>query len=350
MKRVGLVGAGWWADFAHAPAFRDAGAKLVGVYSRGHERAKKLAETWGIQVFDRYEELLAATDIVAVSTTDDTHAPLGLQAIQAGKHLFIDKPLARTAAEGKALVEAAKAHKVLGLTSFTSRGDVAAATARRRIREGFVGEVMYVRGFFHGPFMGDPATPTTWRGKAEIGGEGGAVADLGAHLFDLTRMVTGLEFSQMLGLSSIHFQRPDPVTNYDEGAVLARLGHATGMFSLSRVHIGGTQVLELEVQGTKGAIKVRPALWDSGKDGRIWTTQRPGDYAEVEPDDDLWQGRDPNWSWGHFQFVDMAQNFIRAIDGKPAVYPTLEDGLATQQTIEAATQSSKTNSWVQVER
>lgn len=348
MKRVGIVGAGWWADFAHIPAFRDAGAEIVGLYSRGRERAQKLADAQGIQVFESYEDLLSGSDIVAVSTTDDTHAPLGLQAIRAGKHLFIDKPLALTAAEAQSLVEAAHTHKVLGLTSFTSRGDLAAATARRRIQEGVIGEVLYIRGFFHGPFMSDPATPTPWRCKTDIGGAGGAVADLGAHLFDLTRMVTGLEFSQVLALSSIHFQRPDPVTNYDEGTVLARLGSATGSFSLSRVHAGSSQLLELEVQGSKGALKVRPALWGTGKDARLWLSERPGDYLEVSPDPDLLQGRNPDWQWGHFQFVDMARNFIKAIEGKPAVYPSLEDGLATQQVIEAATLSSSENLWVKV--
>lgn len=347
--RIGIVGAGWWAGFAHIPAFRDSGAEIAGIYSRTLASSQRLAAQFGSSAFERYQDLLSVCDAVAISTTDDTHASLGLQALQAGKHLFMDKPLARTVAEGQAMVDVAKAQGLKGLTSFTSRGDLAAQTARRLVLADEIGEVVYVRGFFHGGFMGDPGGPTTWRAKAEIGGAGGAVADLGAHLFDLTRMVSSLEFTQVMALCSIHFQRPDPVTNYDEGAVLARLGHATGAFSLSRVHIGGNQVLELEVQGSKGALRVRPALWGLGGDAKLWVCSRPGgDYEPVQPDPDLLGGRDPNLSWGHFQFVELSRVFLAAIEGQNVEYPTLEDGLATQKTIEAAVFSAQNKAWAKV--
>lgn len=346
--RIGIVGAGWWAGFAHLPAFRDAGATIAGIYSRTQAHAQKLAEQFGTRAFEHYEDLLAACDAVAISTTDDTHAPLGIQAIQAGKHLFMDKPLARTAAEGQAILEAARASGCIGLTAFTSRGDLAAEMAQQVVRDGEIGEVLYLRGYFHGGFMGDPKGPTPWRAKVETGGAGGAVADLGAHLFDLVRMVTGLEFTQVMAQGHIHFQRPDPVTNLDEGAVLARLGEATGAFSLSRVHIGEIQVMELELQGTRGALKLRPAMWATGGSGQLWLAQRPGDYQKIPPDPGLLRGRNRDWSWGHFQFVELARRFMEAVAQNRQPSPSLEDGFITQKVIDAAVQSCQQNTWVTV--
>lgn len=347
--RVGIVGSGWWAGFAHAPAFKQAGAQIAGVYSKTLSNAQKLASELGTRAFEDYQDLLAQVDLVAISTTDDTHARLGIEAIRAGKHLFMDKPLARTAEEGRAILEAARAQGVMGLTSFTSRGDLAAETAQRRVRDGLIGDIWYLRGFFHGGFMSNPATPPTWRARAETGGEGGAVADLGAHLFDLTRMVSGLEFTQVMAQSRIHIKRQPPVSNYDEGAVLARLGQATGSFSLSRIHTGGVQTIELELQGSKGALRVRPALWNSGADARLWFSPRPGDYRELEVDFDLLRGRDPAWSWGYFQFSELARRFMEGIQSGAPVSPTLEDGLATQQVIEATSRSTLKDAWEKVE-
>jgi len=346
--RIGIVGAGWWAGFAHLPAFQSAGAQIGGVWSRTLAKAQQIAERAGAPAFVRYEDLLTHCDAVAICTTDNTHAPLSIQALQAGKHLFLDKPIARSVAEGQAILEAARAHGRTGLTAFTSRGDLAAETARRRVEAGELGEVLYVRGLFHGGYMGDPAGPTPWRAKAELGGAGGAVADLGAHLFDLVRMVTGLEFSEVMAQASIHLPRPDPVTNYDEGAVLARLGSASGAFSLSRVHIGGVQVLELEVQGTRGALRLQPAMWGQGGSGRLWLAHRPGDYREVSPDPDLLRGRDPAWPWGHFQFAELARRFLEAAAQNLPVTPSLEDGMAAQKVIDAAVTSSQHNAWTQV--
>jgi predicted dehydrogenase len=346
--RIGIVGAGWWAGFAHLPAFKDAGAQIAGIYSRTPAHAQKLAATFGTQAFERYQDLLQQADAVAISTTDDTHAPLGIQALQAGKHLFMDKPLARTAEEGRALVEAAKKHQRIGLTAFTSRGDLAAETAQALVRSGEIGDVLYLRGYFHGGYMGDPSGPTTWRAKAETGGAGGAVADLGAHLFDLVRMVTGLEFTQVMAQGQIHLQRPDPVSNYDEGAVLARLGEASGMFSLSRVHIGADQRLELEVQGSKGALKLSPALWGTGQSAQLLLAKRPGLYQEVPPDPGLLRGRNPETSWGHFQFIELARRFLEGIANNQEPTPSLEDGLIAQQVIEACVLSSQQNTWASV--
>lgn len=344
--KIGIVGAGWWAGFAHLPGFKEAGAVIAGIYSRTLAHADKLAQQHGTLAFACYEDLLAACDGVAISTTDDTHASLGIQAVQAGKYLFMEKPLARTTEEARAILEAAIAHERIGLTAFTSRGDLAAETAQEMVQAGEIGEVLYLRGFFHGGFMGDPEGPTSWRAKAETGGTGGAVADLGAHLFDLVRMVTGLEFTEVVAQGQIHLQRPDPVTNLDEGALLARLGGVSGAFSLSRVHIGADQRLELEIQGSKGALKLSPALWGRGGSYTLKLARRPGHYQDIPADARFLRGRNPDASWGYFQFVELARRFIEAAQHHRQPTPSLADGLAAQKVIDAATQSAEQRTWI----
>ncbi|MCS7059355.1 MAG: Gfo/Idh/MocA family oxidoreductase [Meiothermus sp.] len=346
--RMGIVGAGWWAGYAHLPAFQAAGAQVSGVYSRTPAHARELAARFGLRAYPSYQELLQDCEAVAISTTDDTHAPLGLQALAAGKHLFMEKPLARTLAEAEAIVQAAQQHRRIGLTALTSRGDLAAETAQQIVRSGEIGEVLYLRGHFHGGFMGDPEGPTPWRAKAETGGAGGALADLGAHLFDLVRMVTGLEFTQVMAQAHIHFRRADPVTNFDEGALLARLGEASGAFSLSRVHVGQDQQLKLEIQGSKGALLLSPALWGQGKSYRLLLARRPGQFLEVAPDPSLLRGRNPESPWGYFQFVELARRFLQGVRTGQQPEPSLEDGLAAQKVIEAVVQSAQNGGWVAI--
>lgn len=344
--RIGVIGAGRWAAAAHAPGLNHAGAEIVGVLSRSPGPAKKLADRYGARVFDSLTDMAPYVDAVAIATPNDSHVPYGLEAIGYGLHLFVDKPLGKDLASVKRLYEALQDSGLTGLTTLSSRGHPVTTRARELLETGAVGEVLYVRGAFHADFMADPATPPTWRAKLEPSGSG-ALGDLGAHLFDLASYVSGLSIERLCARSSIAFpSRPGGVVeNDDEVAILADLsGGVSGLFSLSRVHTGGVQTMEVEVQGTKGAMRVRPALSLSAGHAGLEFSKRMSDYRAVDLPDRLWGA--PNqaipWDmdWGECVFAELGRRFLTAIEAGAQPSPSLYDGLAVQAVIETAETSA----------
>lgn len=353
--RVGLIGAGFWAEAAHAPGLQRAGATIAGVLSRTPGRATSLAERYGATVYPTLAAMAPHVDAVAIVTPNDSHLPYALEAIEHGLHVFIDKPLAKDLAGAKAIAEAAKARGIVGMTTLSSRGHPALIRARELLEEGVLGEILYVRGYFHAEFMADPQAPLAWRAQRGPAGAG-ALADLGAHLFDLVRYTSGLEFVSVSALTAIAFaERPGgPVENDDEVAMLARLqGGVSAVLSLSRVHTGGPQAIEVELQGTKAAMRVRPALSVNARNGGLMLAERSGSYRDVALEDRLWGASDQPipWElpWGEFVFTELARRFLHAIETGSKPSPSLEDGVAAQAVIAAAERSSaQGGSWIAV--
>ncbi len=335
MVRIGIIGAGSWAKKVHAPAFHAAGAKIVGVYSRTPLHAHALAQAYGARAYSTYEALLEDVDAVTIATPDNTHAPYATQAAARGVHVLVEKPLGRNVAEAQALLEAVQKAGVIGMTALTARGDPAVAHAHDLLTAGALGTPYYLRGLFHGAYLGDPTTPTPWRAQAQIAGPGGVVGDLGPHLFDLARHLTGLEFCEVLARTQVCLERTPPATNPDAAAILARMDGLDALLSLSRVHVGEPQRLELELQGSAGALKLQL----TPKGGFLWRAERPGVYARLEPPSPPTQG------WGRPQFVVLARRFLEGIRQGTPPQPSLEDGLAAQRVVDAAVHSATQGAW-----
>ncbi|MCT7356027.1 Gfo/Idh/MocA family oxidoreductase [Streptomyces sp. 15-116A] len=120
--RIGLLGTGPWARLAHAPALSaHESLDFVGVWGRRPEAAKELAESYGTRAYDDADALLADVDAVAVALPPQVQGELAVRAARAGRHLLLDKPLALTADQGRAVVEAAERAKVASVVFFTTR-------------------------------------------------------------------------------------------------------------------------------------------------------------------------------------------------------------------------------------
>lgn len=345
--RVGIIGAGWWAEVAHAPGLVNAGAEITAVLSRTKSKAEKMGKKYDAVVVDSVAEMAPYVDAVAIVTANDTHVSYALEAIKHGLHVFVDKPLAKNLKDAKKLLKAASDAGVIGLTTLSSRGHPVTVRARELLEGGALGEILYVRGHFHAEFMANPKTPLAWRAQRDPAGSG-ALGDLGAHLFDLASYVSGLKFEKVSALNSIAFEkRPGGnVENDDEIAMLAKLsGDVNGVFSLSRVHTGGPQSILVEVQGTKGAMRVRPALSVDARNGGLEFCKRDGTYKAVELPDRLWGKRRQKiaWDlyWGEFAFTELGRRFLEAIKSGKQPSPGLLEGVEAQAIIDAAETSAK---------
>ncbi|MEV3973388.1 Gfo/Idh/MocA family oxidoreductase [Streptomyces sp. NPDC050698] len=183
--RIGLLGTGPWARLAHAPALSGHGElDFTGVWGRRPEAAKELAERYGVRAYDDVDELFADVEAVAVALPPEVQASLAAQAARAGCHLLLDKPLAPTVEQGRAVVEAAGEAGVASVVFFTTRFQPEPA--------GWIAEQAALGGWFTARaewlgavFTGDSPFATPWRR------EKGALWDVGPHALSVLLPVLG---------------------------------------------------------------------------------------------------------------------------------------------------------------
>jgi predicted dehydrogenase len=181
-----------------------AGARLVVCADRQRDRAESLARTMtGVTATDDWRVALdrADVDVVVVATTNDALADIGRVAVEAGKHVLVEKPAARTVAEIDPLIEAARRHNRLVRVGFNHRYHPALLKARELADRGVLGEMMFVRGRYgHGGRIG---YDREWRADPALSG-GGELIDQGVHLIDLSRWFLG-EFSVVDGFAHTYY-------------------------------------------------------------------------------------------------------------------------------------------------
>ncbi|WP_369192884.1 Gfo/Idh/MocA family protein [Streptomyces djakartensis] len=183
--RIGLLGTGPWAQMAHAPALSGHDElEFAGVWGRRPEAAKELAQRHGVRAYDDADELFADVDAVAVALPPEVQAALAVRAARAGCHLLLDKPLAPTVEQGRAVVEAARAAGVASIVFFTTRFQPEP--------HAWIEEQAAVPGWFTGRaqwlgavFSGESPFATPWRR------EKGALWDVGPHALSVLLPVLG---------------------------------------------------------------------------------------------------------------------------------------------------------------
>jgi predicted dehydrogenase len=229
--RIGLVGVGAAAQINHIPALkRTDGVELVALVDRDPEKASRVAQKFGVpRVYDRVDDLLAdeEVDAVDVCTPNFLHAPVSIAALEAGKHVLCERPLARSAEEAAAMLKAArKAERQLACcVQHRFRPD--AQLLRKFVEKGDLGEIFFAK-------AGWLRQRTEWdsdewrRQKRESGG--GVVLDLGFQMLDLTLWMLGSP-SVTSVTASVHRQKKGEVED-----------SATAFFRLEN---GSTLTLEL---------------------------------------------------------------------------------------------------------
>ena len=195
MFGIGIIGCGKIAQVRHIPEYAaNKDAKLLGFYDINLERAKELAAQYGGTAYETVEDLLANAEINAVSVcaANFAHAELTIAALNAGKHVLCEKPMATTLAECEAMVEAAKKNNKYLMIGHNQRLAKAHATAKELIDGGLIGDIVTFRTTFgHGgpeTWSVDPGLNTWFFDKKRAAM--GAMADLGIHKTDLIHFLT----------------------------------------------------------------------------------------------------------------------------------------------------------------
>jgi predicted dehydrogenase len=213
--KIGIIGAGMIAHRAHAEAFQMVPeAEVVAVADVDAQRAKALAEKYDIpQVFSSYEELLAqgGVDAVSVALPVFLHAPAAIAALEAGKHVLCEKPMARTSAEAQAMVDAARSSGRKLAVYWRNRFGARAIKAKQLIDSGDLGRIYYVRTIglrWRGRpgFDARMASFGKWFGSKEQAG-GGALMDTGGYNLDLVLGLLG--FPKVLSASAATWRAID---------------------------------------------------------------------------------------------------------------------------------------------
>ncbi|RZB14096.1 gfo/Idh/MocA family oxidoreductase [Streptomyces sp. F001] len=256
--RIGLLGTGPWAQMVHAPALgAHDGLDFVGVWGRRPAAAKELADRHSIRAYDDVDALLAEVDAVAVALPPAVQAELAAHAARAGCHLLLDKPVATTVDDGRAVVEAARGAGVASVVFFTTRFQSApeAWITEQAGRDGwFVGRAQWLGALFSGdnPFAASP-----WRR------EKGALWDVGPHALSVLLPVLG----DVTGVAA--------AARGPEDTVHAVLHHATGASStltLSLTAPPAAAGATVELRGTAG-VTALPA----GSEGALPAFARAAD-------------------------------------------------------------------------
>ncbi|MFE4002289.1 Gfo/Idh/MocA family protein [Nocardioides sp. YIM B13467] len=312
-------------------------------------------------------------DLVDVCTPGDTHAEIAIAALEAGKHVLCEKPLANSVAEAERMAAAAAVaaeRGVRAMVGFTYRRVPAIALARKLVADGRLGELHHVRAQYLQDWLADPETPLSWRlDKTKAGS--GALGDIGAHIIDLTQHITGdriLEVSGMLetfvkerpvaetssGLSATAGAERGPVTVDDAAVFLARFaGGAVGSFEATRFATGRKNAIRIEINGSKGSLAFdfedmnvlhfHDATLPAAEGGfrRIVVTEPEHPWVAA------W------WPPGHglgyeHGFTHQVVDLVRALGEGTEPTPTFADGLQVQRVLAAVETSSDTRTWQEI--
>ncbi len=213
-------------------------------------------------------------DLIDICTPGDTHADIAIAALEAGKHVLCEKPLANTVAEAVDMADAARAAAERGVRSmvgFTYRRVPAVALAKQLVDEGRLGTIRHVRAQYLQDWIVDPSFPLVWRLQKDKAGSG-ALGDIGAHVIDLAQHLLGSSISGVSALTETFVkERPLPsaasglsasgtaatgrVTVDDAALFTARFaGGAIGSFEATRFATGRKNAIRIEINGSDGSL------------------------------------------------------------------------------------------------
>lgn len=376
---VGMIGYAFMGR-AHSQAWRNARsffdppviARLTAVAGRNAAAAQDTADRFGWEgVETDWRRLIERDDIdlIDICTPGDTHAEIAIAALDAGKHVLCEKPLANSVDEAAAMTRAADAARARGVRSmvgFTYRRVPAIGLAQQLVDEGRIGRVLHVRGQYLQDWLSDAASPMTWRLERHRAGSG-ALGDIGAHIIDLAQHVTGESLTGVSALTETFVtERPNSTSNgspamgavtVDDAVVMVSrmTGGALATFEATRSATGRKNAIRLEINGTRGSIAFDFEdmnvlhVYDAGASERDAGFTRVLVTEAAHPYVSGW------WPPGHILgyehgFTHQAVDLLTDIGTGRDPSPSFADGLQIQRILAAVEDSADAGgSWTSIE-
>lgn len=356
MALIGGGGAGFIGKVHATAATLDRQAELVaGAFSSNPDRSLAAAGEFGVaedRAYASWRELLDSENkksederinFVSIATPNFTHCEIACEAMQAGFHVVCDKPMTTNLDDAAKMVATAeKTGKVFALTHNYS-GYPMMRQAREMIAGGQLGDIIavratYVQGWMHGMEPGAEQARGAWKSDPDKNGKAGSLGDVGTHAFHLASFVTGLKPASLMS----HMNSYSPHHNLDDyGHAMVKFDQgATGMITWSQVTHGRLNDLELEVDGTKAAIKWRQEdpnqlyVRSLGQPVKVYERDPNADYSSEQAAAACrLPGGHPEAFFEAFAnvyrdaFADMRLvNSGKSIDRHSTLYPSVYDG------------------------
>jgi predicted dehydrogenase len=323
-----------------------------------------------------WREVLDRDDVhvVDICTPGDSHAEIALAALEAGKHVLCEKPLANdvaTAEEMTAAADAARGRGVHSMVGFNYRRTPALAYARQLVDQGAIGTLHHVRAQYLQDWIVDPEFPLVWRLQKDKAGSG-ALGDIGAHIVDLSQFLTGQQLTEVSGhLTRFVERRPlaqvssglrasgavetGEVTVDDAAVIVGRTdGGALATYEATRFATGRKNAMRVELNGSAGSIAFD---FEAMNELHVYDARGPARDAGfrrvlvTEPDHPYTHAW---WPPGHglgyeHTFVHEVADFVRGIATDEPPRPSFADGLQVQRVLDAVERSSADNAaWTKV--
>ena len=380
MAGYGFMGAAHSQGWRSAPAFFDLPSRveMTAVAGRNADAVAAAAQKWGWSRSETdWRRLVESDDIdlIDVCTPGDSHVEIAIAALEAGKHVLCEKPLANSPAEAERMAEAARAaaeRGVFAMVGFSYRRVPAIGLAKRLVEQGRLGEIRQVRAVYLQDWLADASSPMTWRLDKSLAGSG-ALGDIGAHAIDMAQHLTGdtitdvsgilrtfvqqrPKLAERQGLTGVASDEVGDVTVDDAALFTGRFsGGALGSFEATRMATGRKNAFRIELSGTAGAL-----AFDFEDMNTLWF------YDATDPEDTLGFQRilatEPSHPWvgawwptGHglgyeHAFSHQVVDFITDIAAGRQTHPTFDEGLQVQRVLAAIERSSESGSaWTSTE-
>lgn len=345
---IGIIGTGF-ARTVQIPGFLACkGAKIVSVASGSVENAEATAKQFGIEHFTGdWRETVShgGVDLVCITTPPDLHREMTLFALEQGKHVLCEKPMAMSVSEAEEMAAAAEGKQLLALIDHELRFQDGRQKAYQMLRDGAIGTVRHAKYNFRAPHRGDASLPWNWWSDIKHGG--GALGAINSHIIDSFNWMLGAEISSISCQLHTHVkQRKDregnmrAVSTDDEANMLLRFAdgkltsNATGLVSVSMVEYP-EYVNRFEIFGTDGAMRL-------GGLGDLYIA-KAGEHEWRDVDVDLGKpakgAADTGFSRGFNEFAPRIVDAILSGSKTIEHAATFEDGLKVQRVLDAARES-----------